>query len=320
MTQFQIHRHLAIILLVVLQCNTLTIAQTHTVTKEIDELMKASYPTHLPGAVVLVALDDQIIFQSGYGNSSLETKEAITPRHVFRIGSITKQFTAVAILKLVSEKKIQLDDPVTRFFPDYVQGKKVTIRHLLTHTSGIPSYTGILELQTSENKSAEKSVDERFMAFNHLALEFEPGDRFQYTNSGYFMLGMIIEKVTGVTYGDYLKKEFFLPLQMTSTYYDGGSTEILSKTTGYLTREQKFVAAGRGHHSMSYAAGALASTAEDLFKWSRYVFTFKLLHEDIIAQAREPARLSSSKEINYGFGWSLGRLDDLPGDLSWWRY
>ena len=320
MTQFQIYRHLVIILLVGLHGNTPTVAQTHTVIKEIDELMKASYPTHLPGAVVLVALDDQIIFQSGYGNSSLETKEAITPRHVFRIGSITKQFTAVAILKLVSEKKIRLDDPVTRFFPDYVQGQKVSIRHLLTHTSGIPSYTGILELQTPENKSAEKSVKERFMAFKHLVLEFEPGDRFQYTNSGYFMLGMIIEKVTGVTYGDYLKKEFFLPLQMTSTYYDGGSTEILSKTTGYLTREQKFVAAGRGHHSMSYAAGALASTAEDLFKWSRYVFTFKLLHEDIIAQAREPARLSSSKEINYGFGWSLGRLDDLPGDLSWWRY
>ena len=295
----------------VLTTCTTTLAQKNAVANAIDELLTPAYPENDPGAAVLVARDNKIIFQNAYGKASLKTSEMITPRYVFRIGSVTKQFTAVAILKLATQGKIKLDDPVIKFIPEFSNGRSITLRHLLTHTSGIPSYTGLAGQQGPEQEAAEQTIQERFNVFKDLPLEFAPGARYEYSNSGYFILGMIIEKVSGMSYGDYLKKEFFLPLGMTSTYYDGGSQTISPRSTGYVQREKKFIEAGFVHHSKPYAAGALASSTEDLLKWNNALFSFEVLPRNVIEEAWKPARLNDGREINYGFGWSLGRLDDL---------
>jgi CubicO group peptidase (beta-lactamase class C family) len=277
----------------------------------IDNLLRKAYPAEGPGAVVLIAKDGRIIAHKAYGKASLKTGEGLTTKHVFRIGSITKQFTSTAILKLVSDGKLTLDQPVAKFIPEYANGHNITIRHLLTHTSGIKNYTSLMDQQAPEIKSANKTIQQRFNVFKDLPLEFQPGEKHEYSNSNYFLLGMIIEKITGMSYGDYLGKTFFNPLKLTSSYYDGGDKGIPAKAVGHVSREQKFVEGDDVHHSMPYAAGALASTAEDLYKWTQAVSGFKVVPKTLMEEAWAPARLNDGTAINYGYGWSIGRLDDL---------
>jgi CubicO group peptidase (beta-lactamase class C family) len=286
--------------------------QREDVISSIDQMMTKGYPEDKPGAAILVAQGDKIIFKKGYGKASLKTGIAITPQHVFRIGSITKQFTSVAIMKLASEGMLKLEDKVSKYLPDYKpQGELITIQNLLNHTSGIPNFTSLLPLRSLENKSAAKSIQQRFNDFNTLSLEFSPGEKQSYSNSGYFVLGMIIEKVSGVPYGEYIEKNFFRPLKMKSSFYDGGSTQISNKTIGYLKSDKGLEEAPFIHHSMPFAAGALASTVEDLWKWNQAVFNYRLVPKSIIEAAWQSTTLKSGTKLGYGYGWRFGRIDDL---------
>ncbi len=282
------------------------------ITDVIDQLISKNYPADKPGAAVLVAQGDKTIFKKGYGKASLAAGSNVTPQTVFRIGSITKQFTSTAMLKLVSEGKISLQDKIVKYVPTYKpQGELVTIENLLNHTSGITNYTGLLELRSNENKAAAKSTEQRFNDFNKVPLEYTPGERYSYTNSGFFILGMIIEKVTGISYGEYIEKNIFDPLKMKSSYYDGGNPEINKRAVGYAMDENGTQVAPFVHHSSPFAAGALAASVEDLWRWNQGVFSFKIVPKPIMEKAWLPATLNSGIKVNYGLGWSLTSIDEL---------
>ena len=167
------------------------------------EILDAAWPADGPGAAALVARGDEIVFLGARGMADLEHGLPLRPDMVFRLGSITKQFTAAGIMMLVEEGKLSLDDPLTKFLPDYPEvGKRVTVEHLLTHTSGIVSYTGIPGYMATE-VARDLSVDELVAVFKDLPPEFEPGERYAYNNSGYVLLGAIIERVSGMAYAEF---------------------------------------------------------------------------------------------------------------------
>jgi CubicO group peptidase (beta-lactamase class C family) len=242
-------------------------AQDAAAAQAIDQLLNAHYPSDQPGATVLVAKDGKVIFRKAYGLAILDPLTKNTLDHTFRIGSVTKQFTAVAILQLANQNKLKLTDPIRMYLPDYPEhAQAVTIENLLTHTSGIKSYTSIIELRSAANKAANRSLDERINDFKNLPLEFEPGTKYRYSNSGYFLLGIIIEKVSGLSYANYLKKNIIQPLGLNSTYFgDDAPADRMAK--GYKQGDNGFQVAEYVHPLLPFSAGALTTSVEDLSKW-----------------------------------------------------
>jgi CubicO group peptidase (beta-lactamase class C family) len=287
-------------------------AQKSELALKIDKLMIENYSSAKPGAAILVAQSDHVIIRKGYGKASLSAGKDITPQSVFRIGSLTKQFTAVAILKLIKEDKLSLQDKIIKYLPEYKpQGELVTIENLLNHTSGITDYTGILNLRSAENKAAPKTIQQRFNDFSSVPLEFTPGEKYKYSNSGFFILGMIIEKVSGISYGEYIEKNLFTPLKMKSSYYDGAKKSIPNKAVGYNQTEKGFEEAAHVDSSMPFAAGAIGTTVEDLWKWNQAVFKYQVLPKSILEKAWQSTTLTNGIKVSYGYGWSLARIDNL---------
>jgi D-alanyl-D-alanine carboxypeptidase len=275
---------------------------------KIDAYMTDKFTANEPGAVVLVAKDEQVIFRKAYGLANTESGQANTPETIFRIGSITKQFTSTAILKLIADGKLTLEDPITKFFPDYPMGDKpITIQHLLTHTSGIKSYTSLPEVVGSkESKERTYTVDEMINAFKSKPKDFAPGDSYLYNNSGYFLLGAIIEKVSGKPWGKYVEYNFFIPLSMKSTYFN--DLNITGEAFGYYKIKRSFDKAHVVNPTASYAAGAMASTVDDLWKWNKAVFSGKIVGLDLLEKAWTPVVLNDKSSRQYGFGWQFRNL------------
>ena len=264
------------VLFLVFVCSFLiSIAQDPS--SSIDNYLKEQFPAGEPGVIALVVKDGKTILRKGYGMANLEKSIAQNPEMISRIGSVTKQFTATAILKLMEEGKLGLNDPITKYLPDYpTQGKTVTIWNLLNHTSGIKSYTSIQSNMTTENKAKDVSHEELLATFQNIEFDFNPGDRWLYNNSGYYLLGMIIEKVSGMSWDQYLTKNFFKPLKMKSTVTD--DTGIKSgEAIGYGKDGDKYVVADFVHPSIPFAAGSIASTVDDLWKWNNAIFNYKVV-------------------------------------------
>jgi D-alanyl-D-alanine carboxypeptidase len=199
----------------------------------IDGQLAATFKADEPGATVIVVKDAKPVFRKAYGMANLELGDPMQPDMIFRIGSVTKQFTAVAILMLVERGELALTDEITKFLPDYpTQGKTITVEHLLTHTSGIKNYTSMAEWRPLLRKDLELS--ELVAIFQSAHLEFSPGDRFAYSNSGYVLLGAIIEKITGLTYAEFMERNILSPLGMRDSRYD--RTELVHPATGSRVR------------------------------------------------------------------------------------
>ena len=213
----------------------------------------------------LVAENGKVIFKKGFGSANMEWNILNQPDTKFRLGSISKQFTALLIVKLAEEGKIKLDVPITTYLPDYPKenGSKITIHHLLTHTSGIPNYTNAPNFL--KDKARDPYTPEAFAkTFSSLPLDFAPGEKFNYSNSGYFLLGCIIEKITGKTYEQNLQETIFTPLKMVNTGYDHSEVVLKNRAAGYEKEGKKIVNASYIDMSMPYAAGSLYSTVEEL--------------------------------------------------------
>ena len=274
-----------------------------------NNLIKEDYP----GAAILVAKDGKILYENTYGYADVENKITITPDTKFRIGSITKQFIASAILKLQEQGLINTDDKLSKFIPDFPRGDEVTIHHLLTHTSGIHSFTDKPDFYsrvTSPIKTAEL-INE----IKNDTYDFNPGDKFLYNNSGYFILGYIIEKVTGMNYGDFLKKNFFDPLGMKNTGVYKSDIKLENEAQGYSYDGNKISKALNWDMSWAGGAGSLYSTIEDLYKWNEAIFNGKVLSEEILKAAFTPV---ITKEDNnpaadngYGYGWNISKFRGL---------
>lgn len=222
------------------------------------------------------------------------------PDTKFRIGSVTKQFTATLILQLVEEGKIKLDGKITDYLPDYRKntGDKVTIHQLLNHTSGIPSYTGNPEFFPKYSRDAY-AVPDFVKKFASGDLEFEPGSKFSYNNSGYTLLGAIIEKVTGKSYETVLKEKILDPLGMTNTGYDHHATLLPKRASGYQKTSNGFINAAYLDMSLPYSAGSIYSTVEDLYKWDQS------LYEDKILSAESKKLMFTPGLSNYGYGVAI---------------
>lgn len=272
--------------------------------KKIDAVMTEVYHPDGPGAAIIVRKDGKTIFRKGYALADLELGVPIEPDMIFRLGSITKQFTAVSILMLAEQGKLGLQDEITKFLPDYpTQGRRITVEHLLTHTSGIQSYTDMAEWLPLWRK--DFMLQELIDLFKNKPMQFEPGERWVYNNSGYILLGAIIEKVSGQTYEEFVDTHIFKPLGMKHSCY--GSTErvIPRRIPGYQTGKDGFINAPYLSMTQPYAAGSLLSSVDDLAVWSDAVFSGKLIGKEWLDRALTPYKLKNGESTGYGYGWFI---------------
>jgi CubicO group peptidase (beta-lactamase class C family) len=277
----------------------------------IDQALSATYKADAPGVTVIVVKDGKTLLRKAYGLADVEHKLPLAPDTPMRLGSITKQFTSTAILMLVDEGKIKLDDDITVYLPDYpTQGKKISIEHLLTHTSGIVSYTGKPGYMAGMQKDV--SVQQMVDSFKNDPLEFAPGSRYKYNNSGYFLLGAIIEKVSGQTYDKFVEQRIFVPLGMTRTAYEGHERDKAQRALGYSGAPGGFKPTMPLSMTQPYAAGSLVSTVDDLARWDAAVSSGKLLKAASWQRAFTPYTLADGASTKYGYGWSVGKLQGTP--------
>ncbi len=290
------------LLIVALITATSAFAQQNV--QKIDGLLQQYYDYGQFNGSILVAEKGKVIYEKGFGMANMEWAIPNQPDTKFRIGSVTKQFTAALVLQLVEEGKIKLDGKITDYLTDYRKdtGDKVTIHQLLNHTSGIPSYTQRPDFMTDISRNPY-SVSDFIKKFASGDLQFEPGSKFSYNNSGYSILGAIIEKVTGKTYETVLAERILKPLGMTNTGYDHHATLVQKRASGYQKTPDGFVNAAYLDMSIPYAAGSIYSTVEDLYKWDQS------LNEDKILSADSKKLMFTPGLGNYGYGI---RITDQP--------
>jgi CubicO group peptidase (beta-lactamase class C family) len=291
---------------------------------DFDKILSTQFKSDGPGCAALVAYKGEIIYKKAFGLANIENAISMKPDMIFRIGSITKQFTAIAILRLMEQGKLDLQDELTKYLPDYpVNGKKITIEHLLTHTSGIKSYTGMEEFNGVQGK--DMKVDELVAFFKNAPMDFDPGIQWKYNNSGYVLLGAILEKITGKPYGEYIEETIFKPLGMKNSLYGSNAKIIPNRASGYDPGKTGVQNAAYLSMTLPYAAGSLMSSVEDLYKWNRALRSNQLVKKETLEKAFTGYKLQSGRNTNYGYGWTIGDIGNhrviehsggIPGYLS----
>ncbi len=283
----------------------IVVPSSRQITVKVDEYMNAAVKfNHFSGSV-LVARDGQPVISKGYGMANYELNVPNTPQTVFRIGSITKQFTAMAIMMLQERGKLNVNDPICKHLENCPAAwQPVTIRHLLTNTSGILNYT---ELSGFDKMSTRAELVD---LFRDKPLEFTPGEKFAYSNSGYYLLGLIIEKSSGKPYAEFLRDNIFVPLGMKNSGYDDSHTLLPNRANGYEWEGKSFINAGYINMATPYSAGALYSTTEDLLLWDKALYTEKLVSrkslDEMFAPFRELVR-DGWEGYAYAYGWMIGK-------------
>ena len=281
--------------------------------KIIDNYYSTLKEKGYPGIAVLVAQDGKVQYKKGFGYADIKDKVVVTPDTKFRIGSVTKQFTGAAILKLQENNLLSVNDKLSKFIPDFPRGDEVTIHELLTHTSGIHSYTGKPDFLEKVIKTI--SPDSLIAFFKNDPYDFNPGDRFLYNNSGYFLLGYIISKVSGKTYDAYLKETFFDPLGMRNTGVHYAGIKLDHEAKGYTKKGDKYEEALNWDMSWAGAAGALYSTVDDLFKWNQALYGGKVISEKSLQAALTPVVLKGNAPTPQKYGYGLGLNEYRGTDL-----
>jgi CubicO group peptidase (beta-lactamase class C family) len=273
------------------------LASAQDITAKVDELANAYIKKNQFIGSVLVAKGGNVLVKKGYGMANIELAVPNTPETKFRLGSITKQFTATAILQLAAAGKLSVDDKISKYIADTPPSwSDITIHHLLTHTSGIFNYTNAPEF-TKQMRQSWKPEDILGLVKNK-PLDFTPGSKFSYSNSGYIALGLIVEKASGETYEAYIKKHIFDALDMNASGYDHASSILSHRAVGYTaTADGKFSNADFIDMSFPYAAGALYSTVEDLYRWDRALYSDKVLAK----ASRE--KMFTPFLNDYAYGW-----------------
>jgi CubicO group peptidase (beta-lactamase class C family) len=284
-----------------------------------DRLLAAAYPADEPGAAAIVIKDGQVVLRKGYGLANLELGVPVSPDMVFAIGSITKQFTAAAILELQERGKLRLEDPITKYLPDYpMHGETITIEHLLNHTSGIPSYTGMREWFPRIREDIR--VEDLIAIFKDKPLDFKPGERWRYNNSAYILLGAVIEKISGETYEQFVEEEIFKKLGMKHSRYGHHEEIIPLRAAGYTRDDDGFRNADYVSMTHPYAGGSLMSTVDDLVLWDRALASDALLEPASRERMFTSGKLASGRPTRYGYGMTVRdyegwRISEHGGDI-----
>jgi D-alanyl-D-alanine carboxypeptidase len=277
----------------------------------IDTLANATLAAErAPGITLAVLHGSDTLVIRGYGLADVENQVPVTDQSVFRIGSVTKQFTAAAVMKQVEQGRIRLEATVADYLPDYpAPGRAVTIHQLLNHTSGIPSYTD-LGPRFWERSRLDLTHDELLELFANEPLQFEPGTRSAYNNSAYYLLGMVLEAVSGESYAEHLQRTLLQPLGLTQTMYCGAAEIIPHRAAGYDVDDGRLVNAAPLSMNQPGAAGALCSTPRDMVRWARALVSGRVVSPESYARMTEPTRLIDAQTVPYGYGLALGRLGD----------
>ena len=293
-----------------------------------DSIFQAAVDSaEIAGASVLVYRGGESLLDKAYGYASLELQAPVPQDGVFEIGSVTKQFTAAAILKLAAEGKLSLEDDFTQYVPMDTGGRQISINALLDHTSGIPSYTEIPEFWALSMEAHPRDSLLRLVETEEFL--FEPGQRMIYNNTAYFILGLIIEKVTDQTYEAYLQEAFFEPLGMDQTHYCTTSGIMPAKVYGYSYSEEGLQQKNFLNHTWPYAAGSLCSTAADLLKWMKALHKGEVLGPEDYGLLTTPEKLKNGATLRYAKGLAvynqygnpyIGHGGGINGFLSETRY
>lgn len=263
-----------------------------------------------PGGVFLISKKGKPIYEKAFGLSNLELNIKLEPNNVFQIGSMTKQFTAIAILMLEQDGKLNTTDYISKYIPDYPNGNKISIHNLLTHTSGIKDFTKTKGL----SEIAQKEMTPKMMVdfFKNEPVDFQPGEKFEYNNSGYVVLGYIIELVSGKTYEDFIQLNIFDKIGMNNSYYATDRKVIKNRAYGYHQKSYGYVNKSIISFSVPYASGSLMSTLEDMLKWQNSLNKNLLLNQKETAKAFTKYKLNNGEEFQYGYGWHLKNINGIP--------
>jgi len=258
---------------------------------------------------ILVAKDDEVLLDKGYGMADYNKKIVNKPKTVFAIASLTKQFTATAILMLQEKKLLSVQDTIDKYIPDYPDGDKIKIYNLLTHTSGISDYT------SSGKGERTYTPEEIIELFKNKPRNFETGAKYEYCNADYILLGYIIEKVSGVKYEEYLDKNIFKPLKLNDTGFLTNEASIKDKASGYYSSKKtgEYIMVLDTESSMQYSAGGIYSTVDDLYRWENALFGEKLINKKSLNEMLTPYL------HNYGYGYGLIIGKNAGGDKVIWH-
>lgn len=287
------------------------VAQSGTESAAYEAILAQEFGTYQSGATAIVTKNGEILYRGAIGMADIASGVKASPEHVFRIGSITKQFTAVAILQLEEQGRLSVSDAITNYIPDYpTQGHHITIEHLLTHTSGIKHYTGMSEFSHVAGK--DLTPMEIVSVFKDHPMEFEPGEKFYYNNYGYTLLGVIIEKVSGMSFADYIQQNIFEPLGMSHSCYGDDKSLLSMRAAGYQQKNGAYADADFLNMTLPYAAGALLSNIDDLYKWNQALHTNKILSQKSLQKAMTAYTLNDGTTTAYGYGWKLGEIYKQP--------
>ncbi|MFP3835068.1 serine hydrolase domain-containing protein [Chryseobacterium sp. SIMBA_028] len=279
--------------------------------KKIDSLIHREFGNkNEPGGVFLIAQKGKNIYRKAFGKANLELDVTMTPDNIFQIGSMTKQFTATATLILEQQGKLNVNDPVSKYIKDYPNGDKITIHHLLTHTSGIKDFTKMKTLSSIAQKEMKPEAMINF--FKNEPADFSPGEKFDYNNSGYVVLGYIIELVSGETYEDFIKKNIFEKAGMINSYYATDRRIIPKRAYGYHQKEYGFVNKTVISFSVPFSSGSLMSTVDDMLKWQQALHQNILLNSKETQKAFQKYKLNNGEEFSYGYGWHLKDINGTP--------
>lgn len=294
-------------------------AEIDTLARAIDSILRAAFPEEEPGAAVIVERAGRTILRAGYGMADMELGVPVDPGMVFRIGSVTKQFTALAVMKLVEAGSLSLDDPVRKHIPDLPEAfDPVRIKHLISHTSGIPDHMHTAQFDTLIQEAYHDIVNEeldlgkifRIIADSEPA--DQPGTRYSYSNSNFFLLGMIIEKVSGEPYFDFIRREICDPSGMTNTHYAAGAAFIPGRVPVHLEYEGHIIKNPNRcmGSTLGFGCGGLWSTVDDLASYNRALESGLIVTDETLAKMSTPAVLTGGRPSRYALGW---QVQDLKG-------
>lgn len=279
--------------------------------KKIDSIVQTEFGNkNDPGGVFLITQNGKNLYRKAFGKANLELSIDMTPDNVFQIGSMTKQFTAIAVLMLEQQEKLNVNDAISKYIKDYPNGDKITIHQLLTHTSGIKDFTKMKSISSIAQK--EMKPEEMVNFFKNEPVDFAPGEKFEYNNSGYIILGYIIELVSGTSYEDFIKKNIFEKAGMTHSYYASDRKVIPKRAYGYHKKEQGFVNKTVISFSVPFSSGSLMSTADDMLKWQQALNQNLLLNSKETQKAFQKYKLNNGEEFTYGYGWHLKAINEVP--------
>lgn len=298
-------------LLIVLFVTVQAVAQTQSITTKIDSLLLNVFKDkNGPGGVFMVAKQGKPIYQKAFGKANLELNVDLKTGDIFQLGSMTKQITSIAILQLEEQGKLSVNDVVSKFISDYPNGNNITLHHLLTHTSGIKDFTKMKSLQQIAQK--DLSPTEMIAFFKNEPVDFASGEKFDYNNSGYFLLGYIIEVVSGEKYEDYIKKHIFDKAEMTHSRYANDIAIIKNRAYGYQKKENGYVNKSRISFNIPYSSGALMSTLDDMLKWQNALDKNLIISAHTLKKAFSKYKLNNGEEFTYGYGWHIKDINATP--------